>query len=144
MQLLHSGVWCWQLLKCSDTLAALWQWVKFTKNTNLIGHVAMQCEQPFFSLRRVWLEAILFDPHYLISLPQYAFPQASLGKNESCVGHYFHSYMTTHSPVVLMTILVAFSRGVVVLVQATGSCLLGILKCDTNNLLHFQKCFALS
>ena len=88
---------------------------------------------------------LLYDPHYLISLPQYAFPQASLGKSESCVGHYFHSYMTTHSPVVLMTILVAFSSGVVVLVQATGSCLLGILKCDTNNFfLHFQKCFALS
>ena len=84
---------------------------------------------------------LLYDPHYLISLPQYAFPQASLGKSESCVGHYFHSYMTTHSPVVLMTILVAFSSGVVVLVQATGSCPLGILKCDANNFFAFPKVF---
>ena len=34
--------------------------------------------------------------------------------------------MTRHLPVVLMTILVAFSSGVVILVQATGSCLWNI------------------
>ena len=62
----------------------------------------------------------------LYSLPQIDLPISKSGKMWLTT----FTVMTWHLPVVLMTILVAFSSGVVVLVQATGSCLLGILKCD--------------